>query len=125
MGYVDPKKQREYTKRWRDKNKSYWREYYKKNKEKIGSTKRRRLYGITDDVFLTMIEAQHGVCLICESPINAKTAHVDHCHSKGHVRGLLCKRCNFLLGQAKENIETLIKASEYLRHHGTDQYKYK
>ena len=32
---------------------------------------------------------------------------VDHCHSGGHVRGLLCNSCNIGLGMFKDNIESL------------------
>ena len=41
----------------------------------------------------------------------------DHCHSTGKVRALLCGQCNQLLGQAKENINTLRASIKYLEKH--------
>ncbi|MDH6460136.1 hypothetical protein M2302_000287 [Micromonospora sp. A200] len=40
---------------------------------------------------------------------------VDHCHTTGRVRGLLCNRCNFLIGKAGESEATLISAIAYLK----------
>ena len=39
---------------------------------------------------------------------------IDHCHSTGKIRGLLCDRCNHGLGHFKDDINLLIKAIEYL-----------
>jgi hypothetical protein len=47
-------------------------------------------------------------------PQRNEKAHVDHCHASGVVRGLLCGQCNILLGAAKDSIETLFAAADYL-----------
>lgn len=39
---------------------------------------------------------------------------VDHCHSSGEVRGLLCHNCNRALGLFKDSRENLLNAVEYL-----------
>ncbi len=40
--------------------------------------------------------------------------NVDHCHETGVVRGLLCGNCNVFIGLAKEDVQTLAKAIDYL-----------
>jgi hypothetical protein len=63
-----------------------------------------------------MFNAQHRGCAIC----NCKTAggmgnfHLDHCHQTGRIRGLLCDRCNKMLGMAKDRPEILRAAAKYL-----------
>lgn len=42
-----------------------------------------------------MYRKQQGCCLICKE---RRTLVVDHCHEQGHVRGLLCQRCNIIVG---------------------------
>ena len=58
-----------------------------------------------------MWKDQEGICLICKKD---EATVVDHCHITDTVRGLLCHSCNLLLGQAKDNIEILRNAIEYL-----------
>jgi len=81
----------------------------------------KQLYGISRDDLNSMYTHQEGCCAICSAPlslISGKTkkgkAHVDHCHTTGKVRGLLCTKCNTLLGMAEDNKETLQKAILYL-----------
>jgi hypothetical protein len=39
---------------------------------------------------------------------------VDHCHSSGEVRGLLCHNCNRALGLLKDSVDSLMRAARYL-----------
>jgi len=41
--------------------------------------------------------------------------YVDHCHSSGKVRGLLCHHCNTALGKFQDSVEVLSSAIDYLR----------
>lgn len=50
-------------------------------------------------------------CEICDTD---KKIYYDHDHKTGRFRGWLCYNCNLMLGFAKDNIETLDKAKEYL-----------
>lgn len=69
-------------------------------------------YGITLKDRQAMEERQAGKCAICgETP---RRLVVDHCHKKGHVRGLLCDECNRGLGAFKEDVLIFTKALEYL-----------
>jgi len=70
-------------------------------------------YNLTLDDFARMQAAQDGKCKLC-----LRTAYrlvVDHDHVTGNVRGLLCDTCNRMLGQAKDNQVTLLRAIQYLK----------
>lgn len=60
---------------------------------------------------------QKGCCAICSSPENGRYNHlsIDHDHSTGVLRGLLCNNCNRALGLFKDNADVLLKAVDYLR----------
>jgi hypothetical protein len=68
-------------------------------------------YGITDEDYDAMAEAQGYRCAICESDAPFV---VDHCHQTGRVRGLLCHNCNVGLGHFKDNPQILTAALQYL-----------
>lgn len=68
-------------------------------------------YGITPDDYECMFNEQNGLCAICkEAPPDA----IDHDHSTGKVRGLLCRHCNWGLGHFKDNQSFLESAISYL-----------
>lgn len=72
----------------------------------------RSTYKINLEIYKQMEDATNGACYIC----NKKTKLVvDHDHSDGKVRGLLCHNCNVMLGHAKDNINVLLKAVDYLK----------
>ena len=76
----------------------------------------RREYGITLEQYNQMLAAQGGGCAICGSePHEKKRLVVDHCHSSGRVRALLCGPCNTQLG-AYEKLRHLAVA--YLARYG-------
>lgn len=72
-------------------------------------------YGITVDQKEQMRIQQDNKCAICGMTfIESKFIHVDHDHSSGKVRSLLCHGCNLMIGYGKESIATLKRACEYL-----------
>lgn len=75
-----------------------------------------RKYGITLEDYFEIIDRQDGQCAICSTDISEldHTAHLDHCHETGRVRGVLCRRCNTGIGMLDDNADLLIKAAEYL-----------
>lgn len=76
-------------------------------------TKRMKaLYGMSLQDYQDRFSAQGEKCLICEA--RDSDFHVDHCHSTGEVRGILCGTCNRGLGQFKDNITILLSAVDYL-----------
>lgn len=74
----------------------------------------KRRYGITAADADAMLLEQEGLCAICG---RAAAVHVDHDHSTGRVRGLLCFNCNGGLGQFKDRIDVLESAVDYLKAH--------
>ena len=80
------------------------------------NTKLKRRFGITMDDYQAMLDSQGGQCLICgttESYLGHRLA-VDHCHTTGKIRGLLCKGCNVGLGNFNDRPELLRNAAAYL-----------
>ncbi len=82
--------------------------------EKIGYMRRR--YGITPNEMLAMLKSQGGACAICggKDPKNEHGWCVDHDHTTGIVRGVLCDPCNNGLGRFNDSVESLNSAIRYL-----------
>lgn len=99
------------------------RAYRERNKVKIlnqeKNHKRFKRYGITPQNYDDMLRKQQGRCAICncipKEDSQRRTFHIDHCHSTGRIRGLLCKDCNLMLGFAKDKSDILLRAIEYLK----------
>lgn len=97
-------------KKWRDANKE---KIKSRNREGDGIKHR---YGMTLEDYDYMLIEQGGCCLICLSyPLPGKKLFVDHDHATGRVRGLLCNKCNVMIGLADDDIETLCQAVWYLQ----------
>ena len=73
----------------------------------------KKLYGITPQEWSDIMAAQGGKCAICEKPMSAP--RVDHDHSTGRVRGMLCGTCNQALGLLMEDPVLCEVAGRYLR----------
>ncbi len=77
-----------------------------------------------EDVYSKFFELQKGLCAICRRPEWATASQnrrgtpdrlsIDHDHETGKARGLLCRNCNRLLGQAGDSTEWLQAAIDYL-----------
>jgi len=75
----------------------------------------RKKYGISIKEFDELFMSQGFVCALCEKSIPDKRhRHVDHCHSTGRVRGILCFNCNKSLGMLGDTPRSLEKALAYL-----------
>lgn len=73
-------------------------------------------YGLTVEQVSEMSAAQNYSCAICDDPFSDGNHYtqIDHCHTTGKVRGLLCINCNWLLGKSRDNPSLLRKAADYL-----------
>lgn len=73
---------------------------------------------ISRDKKQQLLESQGGVCKICKK-IRSDTLsgwHLDHDHTTGRVRGVLCRGCNLGLGNFQDSMERLLEAAEYLKY---------
>ena len=101
---------RQIQKSW-EKNK---KEYKHNNWRRWLKTK----YKLTEDQFYAALEKQKGLCALCKSIQfcgKRKKLYVDHCHKTNKFRGLVCFKCNVLLGMANDKIKILKAAIKYLR----------
>jgi Recombination endonuclease VII len=128
----------EQNKRWYEKHKEDAREkrrVYKKNKrasmsyEEKATEQLKQMFGITYEQKLSLLKDQGNVCAICgvanpfKDKVNNEGWVVDHCHKYEEetggikIRGILCRHCNWMLGNAHDSIQTLLNAAAYLQKH--------
>lgn len=92
------------------------REWQENNPQKR-KAQRIKKYNLTLAEFDALLESQNGGCAICgysDRSVPKYFPIVDHCHTTGKIRGLLCANCNHALGKFKDNPATLRHAAEYL-----------
>jgi hypothetical protein len=84
----------------------------------------KKKYGISVEQYDNMLLEQNNKCAICKSDdpksrryIKGKSIRfsVDHCHTTGKVRGLLCAKCNNVLGLINDNPEIALRLATYLQ----------
>lgn len=69
-------------------------------------------YGLTVEDYERMKRQQRGRCAICRK--KSDRLDVDHCHRTGQVRGLLCVRCNRMIGCALDDPLVLRRGADYV-----------
>lgn len=111
---------------------AYRKKYYQNNKSRLDKKNRmyeqtpkakdrkrqayfKRKYRITQEYMDALLLKQRFLCPLCGRSLTDTKVVVDHNHMTGEVRGLLCYRCNTLLGQAEDSLSLLAKAMAYLR----------
>lgn len=140
MPYADPEKARAYAREWRRKNRhrfkesdgernrrfeennpgykrAYMRRWRAENPERHLHNVVKRKYGISGKEYQGLLDRQGGVCAICrnaEQHQNHQRLSVDHCHTTGEVRGLLCHRCNVAIGSLRNDPLIMRAAAEYI-----------
>lgn len=85
--------------------------YYTAEKRRVYHV--RHAYGLEPEQVAGLLVAQNNACAICLQPF-LKSPNVDHCHTTGRVRGLLCRECNVGLGHFGDSVEVLSRAATYL-----------
>ena len=84
-------------------------------------------YGVTHGEFTDTWNSQDGKCAICSVALpdlmvyeNRRRGYaIDHNHETGKFRGILCLKCNSLLGMAGDSARVLAKAIGYLEKNGS------
>ncbi len=113
---------RDYVSRNREKVRENKRRYGQENKERLKDLRLQKEFGISLEQYNKILLDQNNVCAICGNPETKrdkkyntlKSLAVDHNHSSGIVRGLLCSGCNLAIGSIKENIESAKNLVVYL-----------
>jgi len=113
------------TERIRTYKQQYDREHREENTERMRTWRtdsehqtsishyaRKAKYGIMRDEYESMLVEQEGCCLICGQLMHPPC--IDHDHDTDEVRGLLCVRCNTMLGMALDNPDILRSGASYL-----------
>lgn len=93
----------------------YHKALNKSRKDQIRDYRFKRVYGISLRRYNVLLRQQKNLCAICNEPSIGKELAIDHDHVTGHVRGLLCEKCNQGLGCFKDNIKRLRRAASYLK----------
>ena len=108
-----------------EKDKQRKRNWFLKNKEKVCFQRKKsrilKKYGITIEQYDEWKNKQKEACLICE---NKRDLVLDHDHTSGKNRGMLCDTCNRGLGYFKDNPDLLIKAAKYILDNRKENYTY-
>lgn len=93
------------------------KQWAKNNKELLDAQIRRynwkKNFGLTESEYYKMAEEHKNVCAICYKSDDTLLS-VDHCHTTGKIRGLLCKKCNLAIGHFEDQIDRLKSAIKYL-----------
>ncbi len=104
--------------KWLEENKSKRNEYLRRyRKLRPDLEKNRQLkhrFGITLEDYHELKKQQSNNCAICKISFDDVVANVDHCHTTGKVRGLLCSKCNHGLGLFKDSVDNLNEAINFL-----------
>lgn len=116
-----PERYRDSKRRWyaRNRLRSFQknREWKARNPDRVRELNRwahlKHTFGLSKSEYESLLSLQGGVCAICKNP-KRKRLCVDHRHSDGKIRGLLCHGCNNALGNFDENIIIVRRLIEYL-----------
>lgn len=113
--------------RWRDKNPEKIRAKYLKRRERITPEDSRRWqlwsrYRLRPRDFDALWETQAGKCGACSKDLlplgrQGNATAIDHCHNSDKIRGLLCNRCNRVLGMCNEDVKVFQGLAKYLKIH--------
>jgi hypothetical protein len=79
-----------------------------------------RRYGLTEDQADAAISTK--ACDLCGRDNGTRRLNVDHCHTTGRNRGLLCDKCNLALGHLADHPELIRKVADYVEAGGSGRF---
>jgi hypothetical protein len=85
-----------------------------KHKEKRAAARMKKRYGIEPKQYFEILKSQFNLCPICKRDLRIHRRHVDHCHERKIVRGILCGQCNQGIGLLQHSPEVMLNAIKYL-----------
>lgn len=94
------------------RKKKWCRNHPEKWKRTQKASSLKSLYGLSMESWNLLFRSQNGQCYLCSR--SGVRLSVDHCHTSGRVRGLLCQKCNAALGLLDDSPERLRAAAAYL-----------
>lgn len=112
---------------WSSHRKVYHKKYYQINKSYIAKKSRHYslhyFYKLTEPEYIHMLWQQNNQCAVCHQSSASKKLSIDHDHKccSGKrtcgkcIRGLLCSRCNAILGQVNDSVSILESMIQYLK----------
>ncbi len=77
-------------------------------------------FNLTHEEYEQLHHNQNGLCAICgeNEMVDGRHLAVDHNHQTGKIRGLLCGRCNLMIGRIEKDMEITKKMLEYVKKDG-------
>lgn len=107
---------------WRQKNavrvKEYLKRWREQNRDKVRAQARRshlkQSYGLSLEDYNAMLTVQGERCAICNAPLevgNLYKTNVDHDHTTGRPRAILCRKCNSFVGYLETSDPEVVKSA--------------
>lgn len=112
------------NKKWQSNNPERAKKCWKKSSKKRYNREEKRLkkYNLTKEIYQELKIFSNNQCNICEQNF-VPYEYIDHCHTTGKIRGLLCGKCNTAIGSMRDNPILLRKAAEYVEKSGFWDFK--
>lgn len=83
--------------------------------QKVRAVRLDKKYGMTPEDWDRLHDEQLGRCPICLRTLaEVGSIHIDHDHTTGKIRGLLCNCCNMGIGQLQDSPDVIRRALQYL-----------
>lgn len=113
---------RSYQANNREKMRAYRKQYVERNPDRMRGYFLSYRYGVTLDWVRGTLAAQDNKCFLCGVPVEwgrgfARKGHIDHDHTTGAVRAILCANCNNALGHFGDDPSRLRAAADYIERH--------